>query len=457
MTRPERVLRLAGVEERPSPVTAVDEAELAQRLADLVRLAVVFEDSAAVLQEAAAVAQEVLVHPDVSGTAPLSPRTWARAEDELRALTVGPQGLLGRSTDLEADAVVLRATAETYRWIDDLQSTAYRTFGRMADRAEGYVAPHVNLGGALVAAGLIETDALERDGVATYLTELAAEIPELMDHVTTGGGLLDGLQVRGLLTVGLLGSDSGRAAGAGGLRAAGIVALDAGWGAALRDVAIDLDTRADDTLAAHDPAAASTAPTGLADLFATLLDEPRTPVRLSLVAPGRLLVLVGADPGPVAPERRGRLRLVSGDPSSAATRVVDAVRSALSTGPDTSHVLLVGHGSGGTTALDAASRLAEEGIAVEHVVTAQAPPTLGPRNPAATAVLAVEDRNDPVALLGSLLTASDVHRLTVIYDAASAPDRAPLIAGGLAADRSSHPALVALLGRWRELGFLRAP
>ena len=67
-----------------------------------------------------------------------------------------------------------------------------------------------------MSAGLIETDALDRDGVAGYLNELAENNPELMDHVTSGGGgLLDGLQMRSLLTAGVLAGETG-AAGAPG-------------------------------------------------------------------------------------------------------------------------------------------------------------------------------------------------------------------------------------------------
>ena len=81
---------------------------------------------------------------------------------------------------------MVRATVLTYRWIDELQEAAYKTLGSIAGRAIGYLAPEVALGGAIVSAGLIETDALDRDGVAAYLNELAESNPELMDHVAGG-------------------------------------------------------------------------------------------------------------------------------------------------------------------------------------------------------------------------------------------------------------------------------
>ncbi len=118
-----------------------------------------------------------------------------------------------RSVELDADALVLRATVLTYRWIDDLQVAAYRTLGSIAARAIGYLAPEVALGGAIVSAGLIETDALDRDGLAAYLNELAEANPELMDHfVSGGGGLLDALRMRALLTAAVLGGATGAAA-----------------------------------------------------------------------------------------------------------------------------------------------------------------------------------------------------------------------------------------------------
>ena len=101
----------------------------------------------------------------------------------------------------------------TYRWIDELQEAAYKTLGTIAGRAIGYLAPGVALGGAIVSAGLIETDALDRDGIADYLNDLAEANPDLMDHVTSGGGgLVEAMQLRSLLTSGLLAGDRGRMA-----------------------------------------------------------------------------------------------------------------------------------------------------------------------------------------------------------------------------------------------------
>ena len=119
-----------------------------------------------------------------------------------------------------------------------MRDAAYETLGAIAGRAIGYLAPSVELGGAIVTAGLIETDALDRDGVAGYLSELAAANPELLDHVISGGGgLLDGLQMRSALTAGFASGESGRQAARGGLRALGVDPMRQDSSAALRDVA----------------------------------------------------------------------------------------------------------------------------------------------------------------------------------------------------------------------------
>ncbi|WP_295656835.1 hypothetical protein [uncultured Nocardioides sp.] len=132
----------------------------------------------------------------------------------------------------------MRATVLTYRWIDELREAACRTLGSIAGRAIDYLAPEVALGGAIVSAGLIETDALDRDGVAAYLSDLAENNPELMDHISGGGGLLDGLQMRSLLTAGVLRGDSGSLAARGGMRAMGVQPFGYDGGSALRDHAV---------------------------------------------------------------------------------------------------------------------------------------------------------------------------------------------------------------------------
>ena len=209
----------------------------ADKYHEMLALADLFDASGVEMRRRSRLGAEILADDDVADSAELSPATFAQAEEDIRAATTGKQGLLTRSVELDADALVVRATVLTYRWIDELQDAAYKTLGNIAGRAIGYLAPEVALGGAIVSAGLIETDALDRDGVATYLNELAESNPELMDHMAGVGGLLDGLQMRSLLAAGVMSTDQGAAAARGGLRAIGVQPFASDAVAALRDSA----------------------------------------------------------------------------------------------------------------------------------------------------------------------------------------------------------------------------
>ena len=222
-TSQESVVAAAAAEQRSVPTTESEAADLADKYDRMMRLASLFDDSGEEMRQRAKLGTDIIVDPAFVDSAPLSKATHTQADDAIRAATTGKHGLLSRSIELDADALVLRATVLTYRWIDELQVAAYKTLGSIAGRAIGYLAPEVALGGAIVSAGLIETDALDRDGVAAYLNELADSNPELMEHVTSGGGgLLDGLRMRSLLTAGVLAGDQGRVAAQGGLRAIGV-------------------------------------------------------------------------------------------------------------------------------------------------------------------------------------------------------------------------------------------
>ena len=441
----------AATERRAAPVTAVETADLADRYAQMLRLADELDGVGEQMRAWAEAGVAILDDPDVADSAALSPATWARAEEELRAATTGRSGLLGRAADLDADAMVLRATVHTYRWIDDLQAAAYATLGAIAGRAIGYLAPEVALGGTIVAAGLIETDTLDRDGVAAYLGDLAEANPELMEHVTTGGGLVESLQMRALLTSGLPGGADGEAARRGGLRAAEVATMPADFSAALRDVAVGLAE--DDTVGAIDPEHAAEeepegAPDGLGDLMARLA-ATADPVCLHWVSEQRAIAyLPGPDPRPAGGPH---LRLVSGDHSGYADDVLAFLEQACAKTEDV-RLLLVGAGAGGAAAVEVARR-ADNGFRVEEVVTANAPAALVPPLPPGLPVLSLEDRTDPVALLGSLVNAGSPDRLTIVYDPTSG---AGAVAGGRAADLAPHPELRTALERMRERGYLTA-
>ena len=91
---------------------------------------------------------------------------------------------------------------------------------------------------------------------------------------------------------------------------------------------------------------------------------------------------------------------------------------------------------------------------VDQVVTAGAPAAQVRRLSERTRMLALEDRADPVALLGSLVNAGDDNRTTVVFDAAGSSSEGVYVAGARVADAS--PDVVAELDRLRSLGYLAA-
>jgi hypothetical protein len=416
------------------------------RYDDLIGLADLFESTGEHLRAQARLGVEVLGDEDVAASEALSEATYATAVDDIRAATTGTNGVLTRSIELDADALVVRATVLTYRWIDELQDAAYRTLGSIAGRAIGYLAPEVALGGAIVSAGLIETDAADRDGIASYLDELAQSNPELMNHLSAGGGgLVESLQLRSLLTAGVLGGQRGPQAAAGGLRAAGIQPFPADTAAAVRDIAGDL-VLPDEAVQPAAPATSGALPKGLTGLIETLT-ATTSGVGVHRVADGRYIAyLPGPDGGTTA-----RLRLVGGDHATYAARASAALARAV-TDP-AARVMLVGAGPGGVVAAELAGAGGTP-YTVDQVVTAGSPMAQAPRLPDGVRMLALEDRRDPVALLGSLMNAGATNRLTVVFEHDSDDDGDPYVAGARVADQAAHPLLRAELARLVELGYL---
>jgi hypothetical protein len=446
-TSQDSVVAAAASERRTAPTTAVEAADLADKYDRMMRLADLFDDSGEEMRQRAKLGAEVINDPAFAASEEVSKATHGQAEDDIRAATTGKHGLLTRSIELDADALVLRATVLTYRWIDELQNAAYETLGSIAGRAIGYLAPEVALGGAIVSAGLIETDALDRDGVAAYLSELAESNPELMEHVTSGGGgLLDGLQMRSILTAGVLAGDRGRLAAQGGLRAAGIDPLSAAFGAAVRDIAGGLVQSAP----VEDPVTAAEGdhPRTLAELMSALETCSRS-VTVQRIADGRYIAyLTGPDGG-----SGRRLRLVGGDQAEYAAHVVRTIEDAVAGDPG-AHVMLVGSAQGGVAAAEVAAKAGSDAFVIDQVVTAGAPSAHVPRIPESTRVLSLEDRADPVALLGSLINAGSSNRVTVVFDGAGSDDENVYVAGGKAADQATHPQLREEIARIHELGYL---
>ncbi len=425
--------------EDASASVAADKYDQMLALADL------FDSSGNEMRTRARLGAEILGDDDVVDTGLLSQTTWGQAEEDIRAATTGKHGLLTRSVELDADALVVRATVLTYRWIDELQQAAYKTLGSIAGRAIGYLAPEVALGGAIVSAGLIETDALDRDGVTAYLSELAENNPDLMDHLSGGGGLLDGLHMRSLLTAGVLASDQGAHAARGGLRAIGIAPFPTDAVSAFRDSAGTF-MEVEDTEPEAGTSSAQ-APRSLEELMANLVKEDRR-ISVQRVGTGRYIAYL---PGTLGPDS-GRLRLVGADPTTYASQVVRAIEKAVT--EDDARVMLVGSAAGGTVAAEIAAAASSPRFVVDQVVTAGAPSAQVPRIPEATRILSLEDRRDPVALLGSLINAKVANRLTVVFDSSSVDGSHMYVAGAKAADNAEHPELRAEISRMQDLGYL---
>ncbi len=424
-------------------------ADRADEYDQMLRLADFFDAAGDDLRGRAGLGAEVLRDEAVSASAELSPLTYRTAEEEIRGATTGTHGLLTGGVALDADALMVRATVLTYQWIDDLADAAYRTMGSIASRAIGYLAPEVELGGAIIAAGLIETDALDREDVAGYLDELTHHHPDLLDHVTRGGGgLLERLQLRALLTASVLGGDAGRMASLGGLQAIGVTAMAPDFGSALRDAAGGYVAAARPPSEPDAPAGSSAAPRGLEELLITLAESPGR-VSVQQIAPHRYIAyLPGATGG-----GRGRLRLVGGDHAAYAARAIAAIERAVDGDPD-ARVMLVGSARGGVTAAEVAATVETEAFVIDQVVTAGAPSSQLPQIPERTRVLSLEDRADPVALFGSLINAGARHRMTVVFDGSAARDENVYVAGARAADAAAHPELRAELDRLQAGGYL---
>ena len=442
----------ASDEQHPTPETPVAAADLADKYERMLRLADLFDSSGQEMRTRSKLGAEVLRDEAVGESAELSKATYDVAADDIRAATTGQHGLLTRSIELDADALIVRATVLTYRWIDELQEAAYKTLGSIAGRAIGYLAPGVALGGAIVSAGLIETDALDRDGIADYLNELAEANPDLMDHVTSGGGgLVEALQLRSLLTSGLLAGDRGRLAAAGGLRALGIDSFPGQTTAAVRDVAGPLMPEPEPVASEAPDGSGQTVPRSIEELMSTLSTSGR--VTVHQVGDARFIAYL---PGPDGGSGR-RLRLVGGDPSTYAAQALAAIESAVGDTPGAT-VMLVGSAAGGVAAAEIASAATSASFTVDQVVTAGAPSAQVPALPEGTRMLSLEDRADPVALLGSLISAGSTNRLVVVFDGGENggkdANQDAYVLGGRAADQADNPDLRAEISRIQALGYL---
>jgi hypothetical protein len=93
------------------------------------------------------------VSPDITGAALLCPVEVAQVATSVAAATVGPDGLMIVSAGLDSSAVVLRASATTYEFVDASQQRIMEALQNVAGFALGAALPGLVLGGGLLLAG----------------------------------------------------------------------------------------------------------------------------------------------------------------------------------------------------------------------------------------------------------------------------------------------------------------
>lgn len=127
------------------------------RLQDLRSQAGLLDDAGDDVRSWSGSVAAIAVHPDVTVATLLCPVEVAQVAGAVTAATIGVNGLLIVSTGLEASAVVLRASATTYEFVDATQQQTMEALQNAAGFALGAAIPGLVLGGGvlLVGGGLV--------------------------------------------------------------------------------------------------------------------------------------------------------------------------------------------------------------------------------------------------------------------------------------------------------------
>ena len=430
----------------------------------------------------AATGARILTDPDLLGSAPLSPITFAEAEERVVAATAGPHGALPSSVVYETDALLVRSTIAAFEECDRLVASSFEVLDYTAGRAWGCAvveaAPYVlALGAVAVPVARSTWQDLPADtrarlrGEAREGADLAQEWadthPEQVQHVVdSSGGLLDGL---------LAGLPLGVAAALGlstfhptvGDAAADLAGLYAPDGPPQVRRRPDLSVRL-----------GAVAPRDLPGLMRHLAetdalsphdrpgDQGTIEVQTLTAADGgvrHIVYLPGTDDLATTPFNQDgdvrdlatNLRLVATHDTTYAEGIEEAMARA-GIGAD-DPVLLVGHSQGG---MEAAAILADGSpFHVTHVVTAGAPTAQVHSFPAGSHVLSLENRGDVVPLLDGHDNPDSRQQVTVQFDdherSVAANHRLHhYVRGAAAAEASPDPSVREQLASLRAHGFL---
>lgn len=347
----------------------------------------------------------LLAHPDVLASALLNPDGVVRFELALLGALDGRDGLSALAAELGTHGLTLRATAASYRAVDQAQA-------ELLDAARwgaGYLLGNPVLGGPVLA-GAAGLGWLGGE-LGVDWQEVLTEHPGIVDTlVGMGPGLLSGLPGP------LLTTDVESAA-----RLLGMLYPDGT--AMVQDLGVDPA----DPLGHRPPAGFADLLTGLEhrNQQATADDQGQVTVRALRHPDGTHSYIVDVPgtkdwhPTPLREYEKlndlgTNLHAMGGDETAYQEGIVAALRQA-GAGPD-DPVMLVGHSQGGIVAAQAAADLSASGeLNVTHVVTAGSP--IGHIDmPGDVRTLSLENNHDIVPRLDAADNPDRPHHVTVSFD-----------------------------------------
>lgn len=367
----------------------------------------------------------VAVHPDVTVATLLCPGEVAAVAGSIAAATIGGSGLLVVSTRLEGTAVVLRASATTYEFVDGTQQRVLEALQHAAGFTLGAALPFLAAGGTVLLGGAgavlarpdgwpalvllarnVDPAALGQAGMdglydnPWLLESLTRTAPSLVQGTTWSLGTLLGGPAGGLTLPFAL---SGGAWPTGTYEDAVGGLLNAG-----KLFGMFQDTGAVGVTRAADPAG-DHSPRSVSDIFLEQSSIGQDPGKVQIVAvphPDGTTSYIVQIPGTQewGPERgtnpvdlTTNVRLMAGEPTLMQQQVAAAMRQA-GIRPD-DPVMLTGHSQGGITAAALASDPAfRQEFAVQSVVTGGSPIARFDI-PDSVSVLSLEHDQDAVPML----------------------------------------------------------